>query len=50
MCKCTWNSPSQQLHHTKDVIKLVPVVSLFSTKHKKGNTGSFTRIKIGQKK
>ena len=41
--------PSQGLRHTKDVIKMVPVVPLFSTQHIKGNTGSFSRIKIGQK-
>ena len=28
--------PSQGPRHTKDVIKLVPVVSLFSTEHSKG--------------
>ena len=28
--------PSQGPHHTKDVIKMVPVVSLFSTEHSKG--------------
>jgi len=34
----------------KDVIKMVPVVPSFSTQHLKGNTGSFLRIKIGQRK
>ena len=33
--------PSQAPRHTKDVIKMVPVVPLFGTRHKKGNTGSF---------
>jgi len=28
--------PSQELVHTKDVIKMVPVVSLFSTEQRKG--------------
>jgi len=28
--------PSQGLRHTKDVIKMVPVVPLFSTDHSKG--------------
>ena len=28
--------PSQGLRHTKDVIKMVPVLPLFSTKHSKG--------------
>ena len=28
--------PSQGPHHTKDVIKTVPVVPLFSTEHSKG--------------
>ena len=28
--------PSQGLHHTKDVIKMVPVLLLFSTEHSKG--------------
>ena len=28
--------PSQGPRHTKDVIKMVPVVSLFSTEHSKG--------------
>jgi len=41
--------PSQGPHHTKDVIKMVPVVPLFSTQTlKKGNTGSFSRIKTGK--
>ena len=35
--------------HTKDVIKMVPVVPLFSTQQLKGKTGSFSRIKIEQK-
>jgi len=30
------------------VIKMVPVVHLFGTEHQKGNTGSFSRIKIGK--
>ena len=40
--------PSQGPRHTKDVIKMVTVVPLFSTQHSKGknNTGSFSRIKI----
>ena len=29
---------------------LVPVVPLFSAQHLKGNTGFFSRIKIGQKR
>ena len=37
--------PSQGPRHTKDVIKMVPVVPLFSTQHRKGNTGSFSRIR-----
>ena len=41
--------PSQGPRHTKDIIKMEPVVPLFSTQHVKGNTGSFSRIKIGQK-
>ena len=41
---------SQGPRHTKDVITMVPVLLLFSTEHWKGNTGSFSRIKIGQKK
>ena len=40
--------PSQGPRHTKDVIKMVPVMPLFST-HLKGKY-SFSRIKIGQKK
>ena len=41
--------PSQGPRHTKDIIKMVPAVPLFSTQHwKKGNTGSFSRIKIRQ--
>ena len=36
--------PSQGLRHTKDVIKIVPVVPLLSNQHLKGNTGSFSRI------
>ena len=36
--------PSQGPRHTKDVIKMVPVIPL-----KRGNTGSFWRIKRGQK-
>ena len=40
--------PSQGPRHTKDVIKMVPVVPLFSTEHLKGNTGSFSRIKTGK--
>ena len=39
--------PSQGPRHTKDVIKMVPVVPLFGSQNKtKGNTGSFRRIKI----
>ena len=41
--------PSQGPRHTKDVIKMVPVVPLFGTQHQKGNTASFSRIKIGKK-
>ena len=33
--------PSQGPRHTKDVIKMVPVVPLFGTHIKKGNTDSF---------
>ena len=34
--------PSQGSRHTKDVIKMVPVVPLFGSQNKtKGNTGSF---------
>ena len=40
--------PSQGPRHTKDVIKMVPVVPLFSNQQLKGNTGSFSRIKIGK--
>ena len=41
--------PSQGPRHTKDVIKMVPVVPLFSTEHSKREiTGSFSRIKIGK--
>ena len=41
--------PSQGPRLTKDVIKMVPVVPLFSTEHsKRENTGSFSRIKIGK--
>ena len=36
--------PSQGPRHTKDVIKMVPVVPLL----KRENTGSFSRIKIGE--
>ena len=32
--------PSQGSRHTKDVVKMVLVVPLFGTEHKKGNTGS----------
>ena len=38
--------PSQRPRHTKDVIKMVQVFPFFSTQHLKGNTGSFSRIKI----
>ena len=42
--------PSQGPRHTKDVIKMVPVVPLFGTQHyKKRNTGSFSRIRIVKK-
>ena len=34
---------SQGPRHTKDVIKMIPIVSLFSTEH--SNTGSFSRMK-----
>ena len=40
--------PSQGPRHSKDVIKMVPGVPLFSTEHQKGNTGSFSRIKTGK--
>ena len=40
--------PRQGPRDTKDVIKMVPVVRLFGTQHQKGNTGSFSRIKIGK--
>ena len=40
---------SQGLRHTKDVIKMVPVIPLFSTDDLKGNTGSFSRIKLERK-
>jgi len=44
------SQPLSQGPHTKDVIKMVPVVSLFSTEHSKDKkTGSFSRIKIGKK-
>jgi len=51
--------PSQRPRHTKDVIKLVPVVPVFSTFNEKywpclahlmRNTGSFSRFKILTKK
>ena len=38
--------PSQEPRHIKDVIIMVPIVPLFSTQHLKGNTDSYTRIKI----
>ena len=38
--------PSQGLRHTKDVIKMVSVVPLFRLNFEKGNTSSFSRIKI----
>ena len=41
--------PSQGSCHTKDVIRMVPVVPLFSTQHFKGNIGSVSRTKIGHK-
>jgi len=35
--------------HTKNVIKMVQVVPLFSTEHSKGKIlGSFSRIEIGK--
>ena len=40
--------PSQGPRHTKDVIKMVPVVPCLALNIKKGNTGSFSRIKIGK--
>ena len=40
--------PRQGPRHTEDVIKMVPVVPLFGTQHQKGNTGSFSGIKIGK--
>ena len=36
MRKVSGSIPSQGLRHTKDVIKMVPVVPLFSTEHSKG--------------
>ena len=35
--------PSQGQRHTKDVIKMVPVVSLFSTQYKKGKYWLFLK-------
>ena len=42
--------PSQGPRHTKDVIKMVPVVPLFSTNIKKGkmSLSQDSRIKIGK--
>ena len=40
--------PSQGPRHTREVIKLVPVVPLFGTQHQKGNIDYFSRIKIGK--
>ena len=34
--ECPGFNPSQGPRHTKDVIKMVPVVPLFSTEHSKG--------------
>ena len=34
--------PSQGPRHTWNIIKIVPVVPLFSTQHKKGNTDSLS--------
>ena len=41
--------PSQGPRHTKDVIKMVPVVPLFSTEHSKGKILALSRdwIKSG---
>ena len=41
--------PSQGPCNTEDLIKIVSVVPLLSTQNLQGNTGSFSRIKIGQK-
>ena len=38
--------PSQGPRHTKDVIKVVPVVHLFRLNIEKGNTGAFSSNKI----
>jgi len=35
--------PSQGPHHAKDVIKMVPVVPLFSTEHSKGKILSLSQ-------
>ena len=40
--------PSQGPRHTKDVIKMVGVLPLFSTDHSKGKYCLFSRIKIGK--
>ena len=41
--------PSQGPHHTKDVIKMVPVVPLFGTKHSKGKILALSQeLKIGK--
>ena len=40
--------PSQGPRHTKDVIKMVPVVPCLALNNEKGNTGSFSRLKIGK--
>ena len=41
--------PSQGQRHTKDVLKMVPVVPLFiALNNEKGNTGSISRIKMGK--
>ena len=39
--------PSQGPRHTKYVIRMIPVVPLLALSVKKGNIGSFSRIKIG---
>ena len=37
--------PSQGLRHTKDVIKMVPVVPLFSTEHSKGRILALSQVR-----
>ena len=47
MREVTGSVPSQGLHHTKDVIKMVPVVPLFGTQYmfKKGKYWLFLKNK-----